>query len=243
MEKIKVMNNYKLIAMDMDGTLTQHKSPLEQDCRNVLEKLAEKYQLLMVCAGSCERVHNQLKGFPISISGFYGMQYSEVNNGKFEILESSSAPVNRDEVLKYGETIRNEFGFFDYIGEPVEFHASGLITFPILGTATALEDKLKYDPDRAKRRVCYERVCEIFDGYNVFIGGTSSFDIAPKPYNKLYALNCYLEKYGLTHNDVIFFGDDYGIGGNDRQVYESEIKFVCIDNYKDFPRIAQEILL
>lgn len=243
MEKIKAMNKYKLIAMDMDGTLTQHKSPLEQECRNALEKLAEKYQLLMVCAGSCERVFNQLNCFPISISGFYGMQYSETKNGRLEILESSSAPVNRDEVLKYGETIRNEFGFFDYIGEPVEFHASGLITFPILGTAAALEDKLKYDPDRAKRRVCYERVCEIFDGYNVFIGGTSSFDIAPKPYNKLYALDRYLEKHGLKRSEVIFFGDDYGIGGNDRQVYESEIEFVGIDNYKDFPWIAQEILL
>ena len=52
-----------------------------------------------------------------------------------------------------------------------------------------------------------------------------------------------LEKHGLKRSEVIFFGDDYGIGGNDRQVYESEIEFVGIDNYKDFPRIAQEILL
>ena len=236
-------NKYKLIAMDMDGTLTQHKSPLEKDCRNVLERLGEKYQLLMVCAGSCERVFNQLEGFPISISGFYGMQYSEIIDGRLEILESASVTVNRDEILKYGEAIRNEFGFSDYIGEPVEFHASGLITFPILGTKALLENKLKYDPDRAKRRVCYDRVCGIFNGYNVFIGGTSSFDIAPKPYNKLYALDRYLEKYGLNRSDVIFFGDDYGIGGNDRQVYESGIEFVCIDNYKEFSRIAQEILL
>ena len=235
--------NYKLIAMDMDGTLTQHKSPLEQECRDVLERLAKRYQLLMVCAGSCERVYNQLGKFPINISGFYGMQYSEIIDNKLELHESAVVTVNQDEVLEYCKAIRNEFGFSDYCGEPVEFHASGLITFPILGTKALLEDKLKYDPDRAKRRVCYERVCEIFKEYNVFIGGTSSFDIAPKPYNKLYALNCYLEKYGLTYDDVIFFGDDYGIGGNDRQVYESGIEFVCMDNYKDFPRIAEEILL
>ena len=234
---------YKLIAMDMDGTLTQHKSPLEERCRRVLEQLSEKYRLLMVCAGSCERVYNQLGQFPIDISGFYGMQYSEVRDGRLEIIENSSAFVNREQVLEYGRAIRDEFGFSDYVGEEIEFHASGLITFPILGTKALLEDKLKYDPDRAKRRVCYDRVCEIFDGYNVFIGGTSSFDIAPKPYNKLYALDRYLAKHGLSREDVIFFGDDYGVGGNDREVYESGVEFVCIDDYRDFPDIASEKLL
>ena len=34
----------------------------------------------------------------------------------------------------------------------MEFHASGAMTFPILGTAAKPEDKLAYDPDRGKRR-------------------------------------------------------------------------------------------
>lgn len=237
------MKNKKLIAMDMDGTLTQHKSPLEAHCRSILEKLGEKYNLLMVCAGSCKRVFDQLGGFPVDIAGFYGMQYSEVCDGKIDIKESSAVSVNREEVMRCCDTIRREFGFSDYIGEPVEFHESGMITFPILGTKAKLEDKLAYDPDRSKRRICYERVCEIFSGYHVFIGGTSSFDIAPKPYDKLYALDRYLESHGLQRDDVIFFGDDYGIGGNDRQVYESDVEFVCIDNYRDFPETAEKILL
>ena len=41
-------NNVKLIAMDLDGTLTQHKSPLSAETRKTLEKLSEKYKLLMV---------------------------------------------------------------------------------------------------------------------------------------------------------------------------------------------------
>ena len=43
-------NNVKLIAMDLDGTLTQHKSPLSAETRKTLEKLSEKYKLLMVGA-------------------------------------------------------------------------------------------------------------------------------------------------------------------------------------------------
>jgi len=47
----------KLVAMDLDGTLTQHKSPLERERRAVLEDFAQRYMLLMACAGSCERVY------------------------------------------------------------------------------------------------------------------------------------------------------------------------------------------
>ena len=27
-------------------------------------------------------------------------------------------------------------------------------------------------------------------------------------------------------------GDDYGIGGNDESVYRSDIRFVCVDDYR-----------
>lgn len=233
----------KIIAMDMDGTLTQHKSTLEPECRAILEKMAERFHLLMVCAGSCERVYTQLGKFPIDTCAFYGMQYSEVHNEKLEILENVSVPINRDEVLECVEKIRKKFDFIDYVGESVEFHESGLITFPILGTKALLEDKLRYDPDRKKRREIYQDVCNLFKEYNVFIGGTSSFDIAPKPYNKLYALDKYLSKHNFSRENVIFFGDDYGVGGNDRDVYMSEIDFIAIENYENFPQKAKQILL
>ena len=43
----------KAFAFDLDGTLTQHKTPLDDKNRAVLEKLAERYTLLMVGAGTC----------------------------------------------------------------------------------------------------------------------------------------------------------------------------------------------
>ena len=236
------MNNIRLIAMDMDGTLTQHKSPLDSECRSVLEKLREKYKLLMVCAGGCDRVYNQLEHFDIDISGFYGMQFGKVQDGVLTIRESVIEKTDKDKVTACAEQIRNEFGLHDYVGDAVEFHDSGLITFPILGTKAKLDDKLAYDPDRAKRRAYYDRVCEIFADYNVFIGGTSSFDIAPKPYNKLYALKKYLDENNIASDEVLFFGDDYGVGGNDNCVFESNIEFVKIDNYRDFPKYATKLL-
>ena len=37
----------KLVIFDLDGTLTQHKTPLDDKNRAILTKLAEKSKLLM----------------------------------------------------------------------------------------------------------------------------------------------------------------------------------------------------
>ena len=233
----------KLVAMDLDGTLTQHKSPLEPECRQVLEELSLHYRLLMVCAGGCERVYVQMGRYPIDIIGFYGMQTSTIIYGELVIVDNHTVKIDRDTVLDRVMAIREEFGFCDYAGESVEFHSSGLITFPILGTMAPFDKKLAYDPDRTKRRQYFGKVRDVFGDYTVFIGGTSSFDIAPRPYNKLYAIDNYLKSAGLMREDVIYFGDDYGLGGNDSDVFESGIEFVCIDNYRGFPLKAKKKLL
>ena len=41
----------KLIAFDLDGTITQHKSQLEPENEALLTELSRKYKLLMVGAG------------------------------------------------------------------------------------------------------------------------------------------------------------------------------------------------
>ena len=52
------MSKYDVIAFDLDGTLTQHKSPLSEECRAVLDRLREAgYTLLMVGAGQCRRIY------------------------------------------------------------------------------------------------------------------------------------------------------------------------------------------
>ena len=67
-------NKIKVVAMDLDGTLTQHKQPLCDEHKAALEKLSKKYKLLMVGAGQVMRIFNQLGKFPIDIIGNYGLQ-------------------------------------------------------------------------------------------------------------------------------------------------------------------------
>ena len=231
------VKNIKLIAFDLDGTLSQHKQHLPEANKKTLAALAGRYKLVMAGAGQAMRIFNQLEQFPIDIVGNYGLQYAKYNadTKSIDLIRDESLPCDRDSIEKRVTYFREKYGYTEFAGENVEYHPSGCITFPILGTKAKQEDKLAFDPDRSKRRSFYQEVVEAFPEFNVFVGGSSSFDMAPKPYNKYYALDLYCKELGLTHDQVVFVGDDYGQGGNDESVYVSDFNFICIDNYLDFP--------
>ena len=238
------MKNVKLIAFDLDGTLTQHKEPLTEENRRVLDALAQRYRLLMVGAGQTQRIFRQLGGYPIDIIGNYGLQYAryDAQTCDLQVIRDLQLPCDRASVEQRVTQLRSCFGWESYTGENVEYHPSGCVTFPVLGTKAKQEDKLAFDPDRKKRRAIYEDVKQVFSDYIVFVGGSSSFDMTPAPYNKAYALDRYCQIHGFKHDEVVYVGDDYGPGGNDESVYLSDFNYIEIDNYLDFPKLMEQLL-
>lgn len=236
--------NIKLVAFDLDGTLTQHKTPLGPENRQVLDELSRRYRLLMVGAGSALRIFRQLEGYPIDILGNYGLQTGLYNHetGELDIVSDVHVPCDRAEIGRRIEALRQRFGFTQYAGESVEYHNSGCVTFPLLGTKADLADKLAFDPDRSRRRAIYQEVVDAFPDYTAFVGGSSSFDFAPLPYNKYLALDRYCTQLGLRHEEVAYVGDDYGPGGNDSSVYNTDFHFFPIDDYRQLRNVLQPLL-
>lgn len=234
----------KIMAFDLDGTLSNHKCPLPKQNLETLKALAKKYKILMVGAGMCNRIFNQMDGFPADCVGNYGLQWAKYNEEtkNIEIIKDFKFDCDRDSVEKRAKYIREKYGFTEFKGDSVEYHSSGCVTIALLGTKAENKDKFVFDPDRRKRRACYKEVCEIFNDYEVFVGGSSSFDMAPKGFNKALALSEYLKENGISHDQVVYVGDDYGIGGNDESVYLSDIPFIKIDNYLDFPKAVKKLL-
>lgn len=238
------MGKTRLIAFDLDGTLTQHKTPLAQPNLGVLDSLGEKYKLLMVGAGMCNRIFRQMNGYPIDIIGNYGMQFCTYNaeTKALDKVFDMHAPCDRESVERRITALRERFGYTEYTGDNVEYHDSGCVTFPLLGTKADIAAKLAFDPDRSKRKPLYPAVRDAFPDYTVFIGGSSSFDFAPFPYNKYYALDKYCAEYGYSHDEGVYVGDDYGPGGNDEAVYLSDFTFVRVDDYTRFGEYMREYL-
>lgn len=158
------------------------------------------------------------------------------------IIVNNVVPCDKTSVEKRITELRQKYGFTNFTGDSVEYHSSGCITFPILGTKAAPDAKLAFDPDRKKRRKIYDDVKATFSEYNVFVGGSSSFDMSPMPYNKYYALDKYCKEHNILHSETVYVGDDYGQGGNDESVYLSDFNYLTIDNYEDFSEVVKDLL-
>ncbi len=240
------MNSTRLVAFDLDGTLTQHKSPMSPEIRSTLDALrARGYALLMVGAGSCARIARQMESYPIDILGNYGMQYAEWDAAArtHRTVSDERRPCDREGVLRRANAFRAQHGLTDFAGDSVEFHDSGVVTIALLGTKAAASDKLAFDPDRSRRRALYAEVCALFPDFKVFVGGSPSFDMAPAPFDKAYALARLCEGRGIAKDDVLYVGDDYGPGGNDESVLLAGFPFLKIDDYRDTPAALRARLL
>lgn len=231
--------NKKVFAFDLDGTLTEHRTWITDENLDVLRELKERgLRIVITGAGQATRIFRQLREFSgIDIIGNYGMQYQmyREESGDMEVVRDIVLPCDRESVTERVLRLRERFGFTEYAGDGVEFHPSGCVTIPLLGTKADISDKLEFDPTRAKRRAVYNDVAAMFPEYTVFVGGSSSFDMAPAPYNKYYALDLFCREEGYTHDDIVYVGDDYGVGGNDEAVYKSDIEFLTIDKYTELP--------
>ena len=232
----------RLIGLDLDGTLTQHRSPLDAEHRALLDALGKKYKMIMVAAGNAPRVYGQMKQYPIDIIANYGMQESRMVNGVFTIVRDDKVLPDRDYFLKTTDYLRKEYGYTQYAGEPVEFHESGMVTFPLLGTKAAIADKLAFDPDRKKRHVMYAEVVALFPQYEVYVGGSSSFDFAPKGYNKYDAMLRYGKEHGYTRDEMLYVGDDFGPGGGDSHIRIYGMDYVQIDDWQTSPEKLKYLL-
>ena len=222
----------KLICFDLDGTLTQHRSKLEEENKNLLDELGKKYKLLMVGAGNAPRIYAQMNEYPIDIVGNYGMQESKMLNGKFTIVREDVTKPDKEFFLKNIKYLRKKYGYTEYKGDTVEFHSTGMVTFPLLGTKAEIADKLAFDPTREKRKVLYPEVLEIFKDYTVYIGGSSSFDFSGKEYNKYDAIMKYARENGYKKDEILYVGDDFGDGGGDSHVRLGGLDYVEVTDYK-----------
>lgn len=226
----------RLIGLDLDGTLTQHRSPLDREHKELLDALGKKYKIIMVAAGNARRVYTQMEGYPIDIIANYGMQESRMIDGVFTIVRDDKVDTDRDFFFRECDYLRKKYGYTEYAGDPLEFHESGMITFPLLGTAAAIEDKIAFDPDRRKRHVLYPEVLDIFKGYSVFVGGSSSFDFTPGRYNKYDAMEQYGKENGYTVDEMLYVGDDFGDGGGDSHIRMRGMDYVEISDYRESPQ-------
>ncbi len=223
----------KIFFFDIDGTLAAHRTWISEEHLSLLDSLKEKGAVIVIVgAGRARRIFTQMREYPCDVIGNYGLQFAGYSDDScdIEMLRDTAITCDTDDVCSRVDAFRRDTGYTNYTGDGVYFYPSGLIRIPLLGRSAFAADKMELDPDKSKRCALLPKLKEIFSDYNVFVAGSTSFDLSPKPYDKLYAIRKYCEEYGVAAEDAIYFGDNYKNGGNDQCVFESEIESVAVDS-------------
>jgi HAD superfamily hydrolase (TIGR01484 family) len=235
----------KIIAFDLDGTLTVSKSPMTAGMADLIKKLIEQKIVVVISGGGFKQfqtqflpllhedermdsfIHN-LKLLPTS-----GSQRYEYDETKKEWQLTDKEPLAEDVKDRAKKLLRKiiespEYGIPPNPTGAIVEDRNTQITFTPNGQQAPIEIKRLFDPDRKKREKIKAAIEPELPEVDVLINGSSSIDIVPKGFSKAVGLGRLLEKLGLGKADMIFVGDALFPGGNDYSVYEAGVETIAV---------------
>jgi phosphomannomutase len=247
----------KIIAFDVDGTLTASKTLITDSMADLIKKLIQKKMVISIAGGSFHQLETQflppflndnsmlpyIKNFTLlPTSGSQRYEYDE-KDGKWEMTDKEPMPTEAKKLAI--ELLEEIIADPQYeippnpIGNIIEDRDTQ-ITFTPNGQQAPVEIKLRFDPDRKKREKIVAMLEPKLPELTLLINGTSSIDILPKGFNKAVGLMRYLKKAGLNKSDILFVGDGLFPGGNDYSVFEAGFDTIAVKNPKETESIIKQ---
>lgn len=217
---------YKIIAFDLDGTLTPSKSPLEKDMGELLTKLMSKYKVAVISGASLKQFEKQfltnLNASPNELRNLYiiptnGASLCQYKTGwlcvhSYEFSEEEKKTINEAFKKALAETSFEQPPTL--YGEQIEDRGTQL-TFSAFGMQAPLALKEKWDPDHAKRSRIVNALKPYLKDFSVHMGGATSIDVTRKGIDKAYGLKEVLKLTNLKPAEMLFVGDEIREDGND----------------------------
>jgi phosphomannomutase len=227
-------------AFDLDGTIAESKSSIDDDMADTLGQLLDSGVLVVIISGAGHsQFEKQVTGRLESL--WQGTYYRRcrnlillpLNGSETYLLEGlsqrawkrvDSSDLDDDEkkqIFSAFERALEKAGWTPQnptYGEIIE-DRGGQITFSALGQKAPLELKSKYDPDQTIRLRIKKYLDPLLPEFNVRIGGTTSIDVNRKGFDKAYAVKRVMDVMkDLPLESYLFIGDALYEGGNDEPV-------------------------
>lgn len=215
----------KIIAFDLDGTLSESKHSITEEMAESISKLSQRAKIIVISGGSYDQYVKQF--IPqiyaanlehIILMPTNGTVRYEYINGEWTVVKKISFNEEvKAKVLHELEAIiaHEEFKVpVEHFGGYIEDRGTQ-ITFSGYGQLAPIEKKAEWDPTREKRIKIKEALELKIPEIEAHVGGMTSVDILPKNFNKAAGLTAYLEEHNLTTSDILFIGDAVFPGGND----------------------------
>ncbi|WP_324653462.1 HAD-IIB family hydrolase [Georgenia sp. H159] len=220
----------RLVAFDLDDTLTPSKSPISPEMADALSELLAVVPVCIISGGQLEQFTSQVterldldddartrlhlmptcgtRYYRYDDDGELGQVYAHDLTG--EERAEATAALER-EARRLGLWEEETWG-------PVLEDRGSQITFSALGQRAPLAAKRAWDPTGEKKEQLRAAVAPILPELEVRSGGSTSVDITRRGVDKAYGMTRLAEHTGIDLADMLFVGDRLDEGGNDYPV-------------------------
>ncbi|MFA6076605.1 MAG: HAD-IIB family hydrolase [Candidatus Paceibacterota bacterium] len=251
-----------LIVFDLDGTLTETKSNLEQDMSEALTSLLKEKKVVVIGGGNYKQFKKQfikylkcprhllsrLFLFPTTATSFY--RYS---NGWKKVYEFV---LSKRDIIMIRKAFRDVFKEINYIqpkkvygkvledrGTQFTFSALGQDVVTILGKNAGVRLKKEWTRKNTPLKLKIAALMqERLPHLEVHAAGFTSIDITKKGVDKQYGMNQIKKYLHISIKNMLFIGDAIFPGGNDYAVTKTGVDYMKVKGPRETKAIIRNIL-
>lgn len=250
----------KIIAFDLDGTLTKSKSRVDADIVFWIRRLLKKYKVAIITGGTFAQIQNQF------ISELGNMTLEDKEQLRYlYLLPTSGASLYEHESYFWKKVYNKDISpeeaaiiytafykaiaatntyFPEIYGNHIENRITQ-ITFSALGQKAPIELKKEWDPDFSKRQKIISEMKNdpLVAQFEIRFGGTTSIDVTHKGIDKSFGISKLMEYLSVNKEDILFIGDALQKGGNDFPVKEMGIECISVSGPQDTLKIIKKLYM
>jgi len=241
----------KLIVFDLDGTIAESKSPLDDEMSALLRDLLSIVKVAVISGGNWPQFEKQLvSNLPrdatlenLSLLPTCGTKFYKYGSAWEELYSENFTDEEKAKIVGSLHEAIGSLGFNAKVvwGEVIEDRGSQ-ITFSALGQEAPLEEKKKWDPEFSKRKQIRALLDKSIPEFSVRLGGTTSVDITRQGIDKGYGIRKLRDILGVAISEMIFVGDALFPGGNDYPAMEAGVVSIRVGDPNETKRVIEAIV-
>ena len=243
----------RLVAFDLDDTLTVSKSKIDRHMAVLLGDLLARLDVCIITGGKFGQIQAQVlqhlhapagRLVHLHIMPTRGTRYYAWRNGAWH--RRYAEDLTEDEKRRIVNVLAAgamDLGFWERSpwGEIIEDRGSQ-ITYSALGQRAPADAKHEWDPDDSKKRKLRDYAAERLPDLEVRVGGTTSVDVTRNGIDKAFGIKRLMGKLSISPDELLFIGDRLEEGGNDYPVRALGVRWVEVTQWQDTARYVQDLL-
>jgi phosphomannomutase len=239
-----------LIVFDLDGTLAESKSAIDEEMSGLLIALISVVKVAIISGGDVPQFEKQLLAHlpqseilkNLSLLPTCGTKFLQYNNGWRKLYSEDLAEAQKEKIIAALKSAVASSGFqpAKIWGEAIEDRESQ-ITYSALGQQAPLDEKKVWDPDFAKRKKIKAMLDVSLPEFSIRLGGTTSIDVTLPGIDKAYGIGKLREILGVAIQEMMYVGDALFPGGNDYPVRGTGVVCIQVGNIGETKRVIEAI--